>query len=81
MRGRRTSPPSSINAHTIQIGDLVAMPRKATNGSHRRGDAFAYDAYDPYRHTRSVKWLEVSMRRDAFKQDPASFLRSVHDDL
>ena len=58
-------------AHTIQVGDLVVMPRKVTNGvaiGEVTGD-YAYDADDPYRHSRSVKWLEVSVPRDAFKQD------------
>jgi restriction system protein len=58
-------------AHTIQIGDLVVMPRKVTNGvaiGEVTGD-YTYDADDPYRHSRAVKWLEVSVPRDAFKQD------------
>jgi restriction system protein len=58
-------------AHSIQVGDLVVMPRKVTNGvaiGEVMGD-YAYDAHDPYRHSRSVKWLEVSVPRDAFKQD------------
>jgi len=58
-------------AHTIQVGDLVVMPRKLTNGvaiGQVTGN-YIYDANDPYRHSRSVKWLEVSVARDVFKQD------------
>jgi restriction system protein len=58
-------------AHTIQIGDLVVMPRKVTNGvaiGEVTGN-YTYDADDPYRHSRAVKWLEVSVPRDVFKQD------------
>jgi restriction system protein len=58
-------------AHTIQIGDLVVMPRKVTNGvaiGEVTGN-YAYDVSDPYRHSRAVKWLEVSVPRDRFKQD------------
>jgi restriction system protein len=58
-------------AHTIQIGDLVVMPRKVTNGVAigEVTGAYTYDADDPYRHSRAVKWLGVSVPRDAFKQD------------
>lgn len=58
-------------AHTIEIGDLVVMPRKVTNGvavGEVTGD-YTYDADDPYRHSRSVKWLKEAVPRDAFKQD------------
>lgn len=57
--------------HTMQIGDLVVMPRKVTNGvaiGEVMGD-YTFDAADPYRHSRTVKWLEESVPRDAFKQD------------
>src|SRR5690606_23249681 len=30
---------------------------------------YSFDADDPYRHSRAVRWLEVSVPRDAFKQD------------
>lgn len=58
-------------AHTIQVGDLVVMPRKMTNGvaiGEVTGE-YAFDPNDPYRHSRAVKWLEESVARDAFKQD------------
>ncbi len=58
-------------AHTIQIGDLVVMPRKMTNGvaiGEVTGD-YAFDADGPFRHSRAVKWLTESVPRDAFKQD------------
>lgn len=58
-------------AHTIQVGDLVVMPRKVTNGvaiGEVTGQ-YQFDPDDPYRHSRAVKWLEESVARDAFKQD------------
>ena len=58
-------------AHTIQIGDIVVMPRKLTNGvaiGEVTGD-YEYDPSDPYKHSRSVRWLKESVARDAFKQD------------
>jgi len=58
-------------AHTIQVGDLVVMPRKATNGvavGEVKGD-YVFDASDPYRHSRVVTWLNEAVPRDAFKQD------------
>ena len=58
-------------SHTIEVGDLVVMPRKVTNGVAigEVTGTYTYDVDDPYRHSRSVKWLEVSVPRDAFKQD------------
>lgn len=58
-------------AHAIQVGDLVVMPRKVTNGvaiGEITGE-YKFDPDDPYRHSRAVKWLEESVARDAFKQD------------
>jgi len=58
-------------AHTIQVGDLVVMPRKATNNvavGEVTGD-YVFDLADPYRHSRAVKWLNEAVPRDAFKQD------------
>ena len=55
----------------IQEGDLVVMPRKVTNGvaiGEVTGD-YVYDADDPYKHSRSIKWQEESVPRDIFKQD------------
>ena len=57
--------------HTIQIGDLVVMPRKLTDGvaiGKVTGD-YVFDAEDRYKHSRSVKWSEESVPRDTFKQD------------
>ncbi|BAM86823.1 hypothetical protein S58_08100 [Bradyrhizobium oligotrophicum S58] len=58
-------------AHTIQIGDLAVMPRKVTNGVAigRVTGKYAYDADNPYRHSRSVEWLKPAVPRDTFKQD------------
>ncbi|MEI7605936.1 MAG: restriction endonuclease [Rhodospirillaceae bacterium] len=58
-------------AHTIQIGDLVVMPRKLTNGvaiGSITGEYF-FDTSGECRHSRSVKWEKDSVPRDAFKQD------------
>ena len=58
-------------AHTMQTGDLVVMPRKLTDGvaiGEVTGD-YVFDAEDPYKHSRPVKWSEESVRRDTFKQD------------
>ena len=58
-------------AHTIQVGDLVVMPRKATNNvavGEVTGN-YVFDLADPYRHSRAVKWLNEAVPRDAFKQD------------
>lgn len=57
--------------HTMQTGDLVVMPRKVTNGvaiAELRG-GYVFDAADPFRHCRAVKWLSESVPRDSFKQD------------
>ncbi|MBI1384734.1 MAG: restriction endonuclease [Rhizobiales bacterium] len=58
-------------AHTIEVGDLVVMPRKVTNGVAigEVTGAYQFDPNDPCRHSRAVKWLEESVARDAFKQD------------
>ena len=58
-------------AHTIQIGDLVVMPRKLTDGvaiGEVTGD-YSFDAEDPYKHSRSINWSQESVPRDIFKQD------------
>ena len=57
--------------HTIQVGDLVVMPRKMTDGvaiAEVTG-AYIFDSNDAARHARPVKWLKESVPRDAFKQD------------
>lgn len=58
-------------AHTIAIGDIVVMPRKLTTGV-AVGEVtgpYVFNADDPYRHSRAVKWLNKSVPRDVFKQD------------
>ena len=58
-------------AHTIQVGDLVVMPRKLTDGvamDEVTGD-YVFNAEDPYKHSRPVDWFEESVPRDTFKQD------------
>ncbi len=59
--------------HTIQISDLVMMPRKLTNGvaiGEVTGD-YCFRAGDELhcRHSRPVKWHKDSVPRDTFKQD------------
>ncbi len=57
----------------IQIGDLVVMPRKLTDGiaiGEVTGDYnYIDDPDDLFPHSRSVKWHEESVPRDNFKQD------------
>lgn len=57
--------------HKIAVGDLVVMPRKATNGVAlgRVTGGYVFDPETPYRHYRSVQWLTESTPRDVFKQD------------
>ena len=58
-------------AHAIQIGDLVVMPRKLTDGvaiGEVTGD-YIFDAEDSYKHSRPVNWSQESVPRDTFKQD------------
>ena len=58
-------------AHTIQVGDLVVMPRKLTDGvaiGQVTGD-YTFNGEDPYKHSRPVSWSEESVPRDRFKQD------------
>ncbi len=58
-------------AHRIQVGDLVVMPRKLTDGvaiGEVTGE-YVFDAENPYRHSRPVKWSADSVPRDIFKQD------------
>ena len=46
-------------AHAIRDGDFVVLPRKVTNGvaiGEVTGD-YVYDADDPYKHSRPLKWL------------------------
>jgi restriction system protein len=57
--------------NTIQVGDLVILPRKATNGVAigRVTGPYEYHPEGPYRHARPVEWLAEAVPRDAFKQD------------
>lgn len=57
----------------IRIGDLVAMPRKLTDGiaiGKVAGDySYIEDPDDLFPHSRSVKWHKESVPRSDFKQD------------
>lgn len=55
----------------IEVGDLVVMPRKVTNGVAicRVAGEYAFDGDASYRHYRPVEWLSEATPRDAFKQD------------
>jgi len=58
-------------ANTIQIGDLVVLPRKLTSGV-AIGEVTGPYTFDPTgisRHTRAVKWLNEAVPREAFAQD------------
>jgi restriction system protein len=58
-------------ANTIEIGDLVVLPRKLTSGV-AIGEVTGKYVYDPTgvsRHTRAVKWLHEAVPREAFAQD------------
>ena len=60
----------NIFANTMRIDDLVAVPRKITNGvvlGKVTGD-YKYDLDCPYKHFRTVEWYE-EVPRDVFKQD------------
>lgn len=58
--------------NTIEIGDLVVMPRKNT-GLVAIAEVTGKYQFRPsaaaYRHARPVKWLRTDISRDAFKQD------------
>ena len=57
----------------IQIGDLVVMPRKLTDGiaiGEVTGDYnYIDDPNDIFPNSRSIKWHKESVPRDNFKQD------------
>lgn len=57
----------------IQVGDLVVMPRKLTDGiaiGEVTGDYnYIDDPNDIFPNSRSVKWHKESVPRDNFKQD------------
>jgi restriction system protein len=58
-------------ANVIQIGDLVVLPRRLTNGI-AIGEVtgpYEYLGEGSYRHTRKVKWLKEAIPRDTFGQD------------
>lgn len=57
--------------NTIQIGDLVVLPRKLTSGV-AIGEVTGGYTFDPTgisRHTRAVKWLNEAVPRESFSQD------------
>ena len=58
-------------AHTMQVGDLVVLPCKRTDGVAigEVTGSYVFDADDPYKHSRQVKWKEESVSRDTFRQD------------
>ena len=58
-------------AHIIQIGDIVVMPRKVTDGVAigEVTGSYIFDAADQYKHSRTVKWLKEAVPRNSFKQD------------
>jgi restriction system protein len=58
--------------HTIQLGDLVIMPRKNTGLvaiAEMLGQYEFRSDLPAYRHRRSVKWLKTDLQRNVFKQD------------
>jgi restriction system protein len=57
--------------NTIEVGDLVVLPRKLTSGvaiGEVTGD-YAFDPHGVSRHTRAVNWLQEAIPRDVFAQD------------
>lgn len=55
----------------IEVGDIVVMPRKVTNGvaiGIVTGD-YRFDGVSDFKHSRTVEWKEESLPRDTFKQD------------
>ncbi len=72
-QNRRKNFAAQLNqfANTIKVGDLVVMPRKLTNGvaiGEVTGD-YVFNADDPYKHSRTVRWRQEAVPRDTFKQD------------
>lgn len=57
--------------NTIQIGDLVVLPRKVTSGVAigRVTGPYVFEPDGISKHTRTVKWLKEAVPRDAFAQD------------
>jgi restriction system protein len=82
MTVKPDAPPGKIANHTGQIGgfllgmkpgDHLAVPRKG-KGAFAVGEitgGYVYDAKAeiPYRHSRTVKWLNLDVPRSAFDQD------------
>lgn len=58
-------------ANTIQVGDLVVLPRKLTSAVAVGRVAGKYQFHDRgiSNHTRSVEWLRDAVPRDTFGQD------------
>jgi restriction system protein len=58
-------------ANSIQLGDLVVLPRKLTSGV-AVGEVTGLYTFEPNgisKHTRAVRWLNEAIPRDVFKQD------------
>ncbi len=59
--------------HSMQPGDLVAMPRKRQKsiaiGEVVGGYEFDAAASEPFRHTRKVRWIDVERPKVAFDPD------------
>lgn len=55
----------------IEIGDLVVLPRKVTNGVAIGivTGGYQFDAESGFKHSRTVDWKAESLPRDTFKQD------------
>ena len=55
----------------IEVGDIVVMPRKVTNGVAIGivTGGYQFDGDSDYKHSRTVEWKEESLPRDTFKQD------------
>ena len=58
-------------ANTIEVGDIVILPRKLTNGvaiGNVTGE-YVFEDNSDFKHSRTVEWKEESISRDLFKQD------------
>lgn len=55
----------------LEVGDVVVMPRKLTDGvaiGIVTGD-YQFDGESAFKHSRAVEWKQESQPRDTFKQD------------
>lgn len=57
--------------NTIEVGDLVVLPRKVTSGVAigKVTGGYVFDPNGLSRHTRAVKWLKEAVPRQTFAQD------------